>query len=139
RAVLGGREAVGRRDCAAQAMSDPRPAVARAAEAGLHAVMGAPVSVAGEVVGTVMVGTTDPYRSFDAVDRQGLVGFAQATGAALRSAQLREDRDRRIHRLSELNVLAWQLAAVHDQYEIARLAYDAAGKLVARDAFYVAR
>ncbi|HYR94718.1 MAG TPA: GAF domain-containing protein [Methylomirabilota bacterium] len=139
RMVIARREAVVLRDYSAESGPDPHPAVMRAKRAGLHAVMGAPVMVAGEVVGTVMVGTTDPYRSFDAVDRQGLVGFAQVTGAALRSAQLREDRDRRIHRLSTLNVLAWQLAAVHEPYEIARLAYDAAGKLVPRDAFYVAR
>jgi diguanylate cyclase (GGDEF)-like protein/putative nucleotidyltransferase with HDIG domain len=139
RAVIAGREAVVLRDYAAEALSDPHPAVAHAAEAGLHAVMGAPVIVAGEVVGTVMVGTTDPYRSFDAVDRQGLVGFAQVTGAALRSAQLRDDRERRIQRLSALNVLAWQLASVHEPHDIARLAFDAASTLVARDAFYVAR
>src|SRR5437773_6190175 len=139
REVIARREAVVLRDYVAESGEDAHPAVAQARRAGLHAVMAAPVIVAGDVVGTVMVGTTDPYRSFDAVDRQGLSGFAQVTGAALRSAQLREDRDRRIHRLSELNVLACQLAAVHDQYEIARLAYDAAGKLVARDAFYVAR
>ncbi len=139
RLVIARREAVVLRDYAVEAGDDPHPAVAEARGAGLHAAMGAPVIIAGEVVGTVMVGTTDPHRSFDAVDRQGLVGFAQVTGAALRSAQLREDRDRRIHRLSALNVLAWQLAAVHEPYEIARLAYDAAGELVARDAFYVAR
>jgi diguanylate cyclase (GGDEF)-like protein/putative nucleotidyltransferase with HDIG domain len=139
RQVIARREAVVMRDYVTESGEDAHPAVAQARRAGLHAVMAAPVIVAGDVVGTLMVGTTDPYRSFDAVDRQGLTGFAQITGAALRSAQLREDRDRRIHRLSELNVLAWQLAAVHDQYEIARLAYDAAGKLVARDAFYVAR
>jgi putative methionine-R-sulfoxide reductase with GAF domain len=86
-----------------------------------------------------MLGTTDPHRSFDAIDTQGLTGFAQIAGAALRSAQLRDERERRIQRLSALNVLAWQLAAVHEPYEIARLAYDAAGGLVSRDAFYVAR
>jgi len=68
-----------------------------------------------------------------------LTSFAQVTGAALRSPQTREERERRIQRLSALNVLAWQLAGVHEPYEIARLAYDAAGELVARDAFYVAR
>jgi diguanylate cyclase (GGDEF)-like protein/putative nucleotidyltransferase with HDIG domain len=139
RQVIARREALVLRDYVAESAAEAHPAVEQARRTGLHAVMAAPVIVAGDVVGTVMVGTTDPYRSFDAVDRQGLTGFAQVTGAALRSAQLREDRDRRIHRLSELNVLAWQLAAVHDEHEIARLAYDAAGKLVARDAFYVAR
>jgi diguanylate cyclase (GGDEF)-like protein/putative nucleotidyltransferase with HDIG domain len=139
RMVIERREAVVLRDYSAEAGDDPHPAVAQARSAGLHAAMGAPVIIGGEVVGSIMVGTTDPFRSFDAVDRQGLAGFAQVTGAALRSAQLREDRDRRIKRLSALNVLAWQLAAVHEPYEIARLAYVAAGELVARDAFYVAR
>ncbi|HKW77638.1 MAG TPA: GAF domain-containing protein [Candidatus Limnocylindria bacterium] len=139
RQVITRRESVVLRDYSAEAMGDPHPAVLAAQKVGLHAVMAAPVIVGGDVVGTVMVGTTDPYRSFDAIDRQGLSGFAQVTGAALRAAQLREERDRRIHRLSALNVLAWQLAAVHEPYEIARLAYDAAGKLVPRDAFYVAR
>ncbi len=137
RQVIARREAIVIRDYSAD--SELHPAVAVAQKAGLHAVMGAPVIIAGEVVGTVMVGTTDPYRSFDAIDRQGLTAFAQVTGAALRSAQAREDRERRIQRLSALNVLGWQLAALHEPYEIARLAHDAAGTLVARDAFYVAR
>ena len=139
RLVIARREAVVFRDYATEGGSDPHPALALARKAGLHAVMGAPVIVGGEVVGTVVVGTTDPYRSFDAIDRQGLVGFAQVAGAALLSAQARDERDRRIQRLSALNVLAWQLAAVHERFEIARLAFDAAGQLVPRDAFYLAR
>jgi diguanylate cyclase (GGDEF)-like protein/putative nucleotidyltransferase with HDIG domain len=139
RQVIARREPVVMRDYLAESSGETHPVVAVAERKGLHAAMGAPVIVAGEVVGTVMVGTTDPYRSFDAVDRQGITAFAQITGAALRSAQVREERERRIRRLSALNVLAWQLAAVHEPYEIARLAYDAAGDLVARDAFYVAR
>jgi diguanylate cyclase (GGDEF)-like protein/putative nucleotidyltransferase with HDIG domain len=137
RQVIARREAVVLRDYSSS--DDAHPAVAQARAFGLHATMAAPVIVAGEVVGTVMVGTTDPYRSFDAIDRQGLVAFAQVAGAALRSAQARDDRERRIQRLSALNVLAWQLASVHEPYDIARLAFEAAGKLVARDAFYVAR
>ena len=139
RTIIEKREALLIRDYLADAKGEEHPAIALAQQSGLHAAMGAPVLVNGEVVGTLIVGTTDPHRSFDAIDRQGLVGFAQIAAAALRSAQLREDRDRRIRRLSELNVLAWQLAAVHEPYEIARLAYDAAGKLVPREAFYVAR
>ncbi len=138
RLVMARREAIVVRDYVAELGADPyvMPALA---EHALHASIGAPVIVQGEVVGAVMVGTTDPYRSFDAIDRQGLTAFAQTTGAALRSAQAREERERRIERLSALNVLAWQLAGVHEPYEIARLAHEAAGGLVARDAFYVAR
>jgi diguanylate cyclase (GGDEF)-like protein/putative nucleotidyltransferase with HDIG domain len=137
RQVIARREAVVLRDYSSS--DDPHPAVMQARALGLHATMAAPVIVGGEVVGTVMVGTTDPYRSFDAIDRQGLVAFAQVAGAALRSAQARDERERRIQRLSALNVLAWQLASVHEPFDIARLAYEAAGKLVARDAFYIAR
>ena len=138
RQVIARREAVVLRDYA-EFDDDPHPAVASARATGLHAVMAAPVIVGADVVGTVMVGTTDPYRSFDAIDRQGLGAFAQVAGAALRSAQARDDRERRIRRLDALNVLAWQLGSVHEPYEIARLAYQAAGTLVARDSFYVAR
>ena len=138
-----GREVIARRDAVVirdyAALDDTHPTVAQARAIGLHAAMAAPVTLASDVVGTVMVGTTDPYRTFDAIDRQGLVSFAQVAGAALRSAQARDDRDRRIRRLSALNVLAWQLASVHEPYEIARLAFEAAGTLVARDAFYIAR
>lgn len=138
RLVIARRESIVVRDYDAELGTDPHvmPALARRS---VHASVGAPVIVQGEVVAAVMVGTTDPYRSFDAIDRQGLTAFAQTTGAALRSAQARQERERRIERLSALNVLAWQLAGVHEPYEIARLAYEAAGGLVARDAFYVAR
>ncbi len=138
RLVMARREAIVVRDYAAELGGDPHVMPALAAKP-VHGSVGAPVLVQGEVVGAVMVGTTDPYRSFDAVDRQGLTSFAQVTAVALRSAQARQERERRIERLSALNVLAWQLAGVHDPYEIARLAYEAAGALVTRDAFYVAR
>jgi diguanylate cyclase (GGDEF)-like protein len=107
--------------------------------AGIHAAMAAPVMLGGEVVGHVGIATTDPDRTFDAIDRQGLFAFAQLAAAAMRSARVRAERERRISRLSALNVLAWQLAGVHEPFGIARLAYDAAGVLVARDSFYVAR
>jgi diguanylate cyclase (GGDEF)-like protein/putative nucleotidyltransferase with HDIG domain len=108
-------------------------------EAGIHAAMAAPVMLAGEVVGSVGIATTDPDRTFDAIDRQGLFAFAQLAAAAMRSARVRAEREQRIRRLSALNVLAWQLAGVHEPFGIARLAYEAAGALVARDSFYVAR
>ena len=138
RLVMQRREAILVRDYAYEMGSDPQMNAAIARK-GVHASVGAPVIVNGDVVASVMVGTTDPFRLFDAIDRQSLTAFAQVTGVALRSAQAREERERRIHRLSALNVLAWQLASVHEPYEIARLAYDAAGTLVARDAFYVTR
>src|SRR2546428_5875064 len=67
------------------------------------------------------------------------ISYAQIAGGALRSALVRDERERRIQRLTVLNDLAWQLAGVHEPFDIAQLAYDAAGKLVARDSFYVAR
>ena len=137
RLVMQRREAVLVRDYQREMGNDPQMNAAIARK-GVHASVGAPVIVNGDVVASVMVGTTDPHRSFDAIDRQGLTAFAQVTGVALRSAQTRDERERRIHRLSALNVLAWQLAAVHEPYEIGRLAYEAAGTLVVRDAFYVA-
>ncbi len=131
------REIVTIRDYAGR--SEDHPSVAVGRRVGLHAAMAAPIVVDGEVKGVLTVGTTDPHRSFSAIDRQGLAAFAQVTGAALRSALARDERERRIRRLSTLNVLAWQLAALTERYEIARLAYDAAGELAERDAFYVAR
>jgi len=108
-------------------------------EAGIHAAMAAPVMMGSEVVGSVGIATTDPDRTFDAIDRQGLFAFAQLAAAAMRSARVRAEREQRIRRLSALNDLAWKLAGVHEPFGIARLAYEAAGALVARDSFYVAR
>ena len=138
RAVIARREAVVVRDYVTEFATEHRDA-AEAGHTGLHAVMGAPVVVEGDVIGSVMVGSTDPFRSFDAIDLQGLISFAQVTGAALRAAQEREARDRRIKRLAALNMLAWQLGPVHEPYEIALLAYGTAGELVSRDSFSVAR
>ena len=139
REAIARREVVVVRDYATDMSTEEHRSAHAARKIGLHAAMCAPVIVDGDVAGTVMVGSSDPYRSFDAIDRQGLAAFAQVTAAALRSTQSREERDRRIQRLSALNVLAWQLAAVHEPYEIARLSFDAAKGLAPRDAFYVAR
>ncbi|HYK97048.1 MAG TPA: GAF domain-containing protein [Candidatus Acidoferrales bacterium] len=139
REAIAKREIVVVRDYTLEMANDSPRAARLGQNIGLHAAMCAPVIVDGDVAGTLTVGTTDPYRSFDAVDRQGLAAFAQVTAAALRSTQAREERERRIHRLSALNVLAWQLASVHEPYEIARLSFDAAKGLAPRDAFYVAR
>ncbi|MDQ2953175.1 MAG: GAF domain-containing protein, partial [Chloroflexota bacterium] len=139
REVVARRETVVVRDYASGMGKDPSVAPALAARGDIHASMGAPVVVAGEVAAAIMVSTTDPHRTFDAIDTQGLTSFAQVAGAALRSAQARDDRERRIQRLSALNTLAWQMAGMREPYEIARLAHEAAGKLVARDAFSIAR
>src|SRR5438067_7924327 len=85
------------------------------------------------------VGTTDPYRSFDAIERRELLAFADLASTALRAANERRERERRVGRLSGLTGLAWQLGAVHDPFEIARLAFDAAATLVSRDSFSIAR
>jgi diguanylate cyclase (GGDEF)-like protein len=139
RLVIHRREVVSIRDYAVETQGDDSGHATSLRDAGIHAAMAAPVMLAGEVVGAVGIATTDPDRTFDAIDRQGLFAFAQLAASALRSARVREEREQRIRRLSALNVLAWQLAGVHEQFGIARLAYEAAGMLVARDSFYVAR
>jgi len=133
------RDIVSMRDYSGETAGDDNGASRFAREAALHAAIGAPVIDEGEVIGAVVVGTTDPNRTFDAIDRQGMLAFAQLAGAALRSARVRDERERRIRRLSALNELAWKLAGVHEPFDIARLAYDSAGDLVARESFYVAR
>src|SRR5438034_514537 len=108
-----------------------RPITILAHTAGIHATMVAPIVIDGEVRAALSVATTDAYRTFDVIDRQGLTAFAELAGSALRAANERRERERRIGRLSALNVLAWQLAAVHEPFAIAKLAFAAAGNLVA--------
>src|SRR5437773_746687 len=128
------------RDYASDSAIEPdRPISMLAREVGIHATMVAPVIFDGEIRAALTVGTTDPYRSFDAIERRELRAFADLASTALRAANERRERERRIGRLSALNVLAWQLGAVHDRFEIARLAFDAAGTLVSRDSFSIAR
>src|SRR6266508_5540142 len=139
RQVIRRREVVSMRDYSIETHGDAGGQADFLREAGIHAAMAAPVMLGGEVAGSVGIATTDPDRTFDAIDRQGLFAFAQLAAAALRSARVRAEREQRIRRLSALNDLAWKLAGVHEPFGIARLAYDAAGALVARDSFYVAR
>jgi diguanylate cyclase (GGDEF)-like protein/putative nucleotidyltransferase with HDIG domain len=139
RRVIRRREVVSLRDYSIDTYGEASGHSEFLREAGIHAAMAAPVMLDGAVVGSVGIATTDPDRTFDAIDRQGLFAFAQLAAAAMRSARVREEREQRIRRLSALNVLAWQLAGVHEPFGIARLAYEAAGALVARDSFYVAR
>ena len=110
-----------------------------ALEAGVHAVMAVPVLVNDAVVASFMVGTTDPHRRFDAVDRQGLIDLAELAGTALRAVAATREREHRIHRLTALNEIASKTALVHDPQEIAIFAYESARSLVEFDAFYVAR
>jgi len=106
---------------------------------GLHATMAAPAFIGDRVAAIFVIGTTDPHRRFDIMDRQGLTAFTESTAVALRAAAARQDRDRRIHRLAGLNVLAWELAQVREPLRIAKLAWEACGDLVPRDSFYIAR
>jgi diguanylate cyclase (GGDEF)-like protein/putative nucleotidyltransferase with HDIG domain len=139
RRVIRRREVVSLRDYSIDTYGESSGRAEFLREAGIHAAMAAPVMLDGEVVGSVCIATVDPDRTFDAIDRQGLFAFAQLAAAAMRSARVRAEREQRIRRLSALNDLAWQLASVHEPFGIARLAYEAAGALVARDSFYVAR
>src|SRR5438309_68222 len=140
RQLVATRELVLLRDYATDRGIEPdRPISMLAHEMGVHATMVAPVILQGELRAALAVGTTDPYRSFDAIERQELLAVADLAASALRAANDRRQRERRIGRLSALNVLAWQLAAVHEPFGIARLAFDAAATLTRRDSFSIAR
>jgi diguanylate cyclase (GGDEF)-like protein/putative nucleotidyltransferase with HDIG domain len=140
RQVIAARELVLLRDYASDHGIEPeKPISMLARDVGVHAMMVAPIIFDGEIRAALAVGTTDPYRSFDAIERQELLAFADLAGSALRAANERRERERRIGRLSALNVLAWQLAAVHEPFAIAKLAFDAAATLVQRDSFSIAR
>ncbi len=140
RQVVAARELVLLRDYGNDNGIEPAvPISMLARDAGVHAIMVAPVIFEGEIRAALAVGTTDPYRTFDAIERQELLAFADLAASALRAANERRERERRIGRLSALNVLAWQLAAVHEPFGIAKLAFDAAATLVQRDSFSVAR
>lgn len=110
-----------------------------AIKAGVHAVMLAPVIVDGRVAAAFIVGTTDPQRRFDVIDRQSLGALTELGASALRNAAVRADRERRIQRLGALNELAAKTAVVRDPLAIASLAHQAVSSLVGFDAFYIAR
>ena len=140
RQVVAARELVLLRDYARERpIEQERPISVLAHETGLHAVMAAPIIIDGAIRAAITIGTTDPFRSFEATDRQEMLAFADLAATSLRAADERSERERRIGRLSALNVLAWQLAAVHEPFDIARLAFDAAATLVRRDFFSIAR
>ncbi len=140
RQVVAARELVLLRDYGNDNGIEPAvPMSMLARDVGVHAIMVAPVIFEGEIRAALAVGTTDPYRTFDAIERQELLAFADLAASALRAANERRERERRIGRLSALNVLAWQLAAVHEPFGIAKLAFDAAATLVQRDSFSIAR
>ena len=140
RQVVAARELVLMRDYASDSGIElDRPISMLARDVGVHATMVAPIILDGEIRAALTVGTTDPYRSFDAIERQELLAFADLAASALRAANERRERERRIGRLSALNVLAWQLAAVHEPFGIAKLAFDAAETLLRRDSFSIAR
>ncbi|HEV8468588.1 MAG TPA: GAF domain-containing protein [Candidatus Limnocylindria bacterium] len=140
REAVASRELVVLRDYATERPPEQgRPITTLAHTAGIHATMVAPIVIEGEVRAALSVATTDAYRTFDVIERQGLTAFAELAGTALRAANERSERERRIGRLSALNVLAWQLAAVHEPFTIAKLAFEAAGTLVQRDSFAIAR
>jgi diguanylate cyclase (GGDEF)-like protein/putative nucleotidyltransferase with HDIG domain len=140
RQVVAARELVVTRDYASDNGIEPdRPISTLARDVGVHATMVAPIILDGEIRAALTVGTTDPYRSFDAIERQKLLAFADLAGTALRAANERSERERRIGRLSSLNVLAWQLVAVHEPFGIAKIAFEAAATLLQRDSFSIAR
>src|SRR5256886_3715424 len=140
RQAVAARELVVMRDYANDNGIEPdRPISMLARDVGVHATMLAPIILDGEIRAALTVGTTDAYRTFDAIERQELLAFADLAASALPAANERRERERRIGRLSALNVLAWQLAAVQEPFGIAKLAFDAASTLLRRDSFSIAR
>ncbi len=123
----------------ARAMRDDGPSTLFFDEVGGHAAVLAPIRDDGRVIAVLIVGSTDPYRTFDRLDRQAIAAFAESTRAALQAARGRREREEHIARLTALNDLAIRLALVHEPGAIARLAWEAASKLVPHDAFYVAQ
>src|SRR2546428_12540498 len=98
-----------------------------ARDVGVHATMLAPIILDGVIRAALTVGTTDPYRSFDAIERQELLAFADLAASALRAANERRERERRIGRLSAPNVLAWPLAAGPQPFRTAKPAVQSPG------------
>jgi diguanylate cyclase (GGDEF)-like protein/putative nucleotidyltransferase with HDIG domain len=140
REAVAARELIVLRDFMTDRPSDEGHATAAFARASeLHATMAVPIVIDGEVRAAVIVATTDRYRTFDLIERQELSAFAELAATALRAANERRERERRIGRLARLNVLAWQLAVVHEPYAIARLVYESAESLVPRDSFSIVR
>ena len=134
--IAEGREPVTVRDYAAE--YGEREGAIEALQAGVRAVMAVPVVVNDRVVAVLMVGTTDPFRRFDAVDRQGLIDLAGLAGTVIQGATARRDRERRIQRLTALNEIGSKAALVHDRPGIAALALESARTLVQLDSFYLA-
>ena len=106
---------------------------------GLHAVLAAPIVVGDDVAAVLLIGTTDPFRTFDVVDRQDVQSFARSAGVALQEAAARRDRERRLARLRALNELGAEFALLSEPSAIVWRAWEAAATLVTRDAFYVCR
>jgi diguanylate cyclase (GGDEF)-like protein/putative nucleotidyltransferase with HDIG domain len=113
-------------------------AVASARDLGIRTIIGVPIFVSDELVACLIAARTT-LRPFDADERAAMEGLAAHASIALRNARHLREREMHIERLSILNDLAARLALVHDPVEISRLAWEAAGKLVPRDAFYIAR
>ncbi|TMF62211.1 MAG: GAF domain-containing protein, partial [Chloroflexi bacterium] len=103
RQVVAARELVLMRDYASDSGIElDRPISMLARDVGVHATMVAPIILDGVIRAALTVGTTDPYRSFDAIERQELLAFADLAASALRAANERRERERRIGRLSAL-------------------------------------
>src|SRR5436309_2400288 len=73
RQAVAARELVLMRDYASDNAVEPeRPISMLARDVGVHATMLAPIILDGEIRAALTVGTTDPYRSFDATERREL-------------------------------------------------------------------
>ena len=110
-----------------------------ARDAGIRAILAAPIVVGDAVAAVLVVGTAEATRAFDELDRQAVMRFADIAAAAVGTLRRRAQRERRIRRLAVLNEAAISLTAAETPQRVARLAWEAAAKLVERDSFYVAR
>jgi diguanylate cyclase (GGDEF)-like protein len=65
-----------------------------AREVGIHAIVSTPLIVADAVAAVLVVGTNDPSRTFDELDRQGMIRLAEISARAFENlAQLSRMRD----------------------------------------------
>ncbi len=105
---------------------------------GLRAVIGEPITVDGAVIGALVIGTTAAGRTFGPEEIDLADALAAHASVAVRNAQHRAERERRLARVARLNEAARQLAGVRDLRQLYRLVYESTAALVPVDAFYLA-
>ncbi|OGP73868.1 MAG: hypothetical protein A2V86_00625 [Deltaproteobacteria bacterium RBG_16_49_23] len=90
----------------------------------LKEVLGVPLVVREMVIGTMMVGTSDPKRHFDQNEIDLLFNFAQQAAIAIGNAQLYEDSLAKIRQLTTLYEIGKKLSSTLDLDELLRNALE---------------